>query len=902
MWRIYKKRKIFLFLITVFIVSLFLTIDVYADIINSSEIITGSYQYSAIEGNNKQNQNTFVYKDSDFTKSSFLGSKSLEILSIQVASASLSWYGEELDKYEIDFSQNDYNIKNFLNKMNFNSIESNKYYNSEKKENSVGVIIGYKTIIQDGKEYTLLAIIPRSAGYKEEWVGNFTIGDGDIHEGFKSARDEILRFTKKYIEKNKINGNLKVWTTGYSRGAAISNMVGGFFAGGGIEYFGDNVMITPEDVYCYTIGTPSPIKNGASKNIELSVSANRLESDYVNDTKGAAFNYTKGGNINANDSIYNGVRSIISYDDAFALLPLEEWGYTRYGKVVSSYEELYSEEEMLDELKNISNYVYNAYTTNGKRNEFTEKSFDLKTLSIIDKESNVSQIDFFKGRLNGLLNIIGTNKKYNDEYQEALKSIIGTYGLAATFTDDISSNNNLQTSEMIYPLIYTYLAYISDELQNEGKANNETKAVALTVEDLLTYFTGTEIENDTFKIDDFVKIVLKYIADNEDKPISDAVVSGIIEIVPEDYKGLLSMILNAFSTKADPTNEEALKAFIKACYYGPDPNSMAYSSYETPEEVRQLLYMTMAIAIGPDMPGLQDLISDENGKLNGHGKFEDFVDLMLTKTKQIKDEDGNVIDNYSTLSDLADNELINLLDKLLIESINKSEELYGKEYKDAFQKHFNNMKINITKVRKIISNLFFYTENEYDVVESLENALTLVKNAMLIAMPHFDEIYLALSRTSNRYDIEFECIKGNDQTINITNNEDISFTFSSDYYLFKESGNLYIDDNIVSKDKYSFSKGSTIITLNSSYLNTLSEGEHIIALNVNDKIAKANFTVTKNSDTNHEESNNNDEDKSNNTNNEKNPKTSDSIIIYISLLVISIIGLLFSKKRYIFNK
>ncbi len=66
-----------------------------------------------------------MYKDSDFTKSSFIGSKSLEVLSIQVAGASLSWYGDKEDKYEIDSSRNDYNIKNFLNKMKFTNIESN---------------------------------------------------------------------------------------------------------------------------------------------------------------------------------------------------------------------------------------------------------------------------------------------------------------------------------------------------------------------------------------------------------------------------------------------------------------------------------------------------------------------------------------------------------------------------------------------------------------------------------------------------------------------------------------------------------------------------------------------------------------------------------------------------------
>ncbi len=859
-------------------------ITVLAESKNSDEIITGTYQFSAIEGNNKQLQNTFVYKDSDFTKSSFKGSKSLETLSIQLAGSSLSWYGKEIDKYEIDFSQNDYNIKKFMSIMKFNNIESNKYYNSEKKENSMGVIIGQKKIIQDGKEYTLLAIIPRSAGYKQEWAGNFIIGSGDVHEGFKSARDEILRFTKKYIEKNNIKGNLKVWTTGYSRGAAVSNMVGGFFAGGGIDYFGNEVSITPEDVYCYTIGTPTSIKNGTSKNIELSVSANRSTDDYANDTEGVAFHYTKGGTISVNDSIYNGVRNIISQNDAFSLLPPEQWGFTRYGKVVNSYEKLYSTEEMLKELKSISEYVYKEYTTDGKIKEFSEKTFDLKTLSIVDKKSNVSQIEFVKNRLNGLVSKIGTNKIYNDEYQAALTSAIGTYGMIAALTGDIENNISMETSEMIYPLIYSYLAYVSDELQREGRANSEEEAVAIVVEDLLTYFTGTQIDKATFTIDDFVKIVLKYLADNENEPVSEQAISGIVNLIPDNYKSLLSM-LDTFSINDQKTAEENLKAFIRACYYGADPESEAYETYKEPEKVRHILYMTMLISQANDMPELQNLMMSQEGILDGHGKFEDFIEIIIEKVKTEKDDDGKIINTYATIGELADEKLKDLIDKLLSNSIEKSQEIYGIDYKKDLQKQVNNFKQNITKTREAISQLFFYTEDGYNVGKSIENTITLIENAYLFAMPHFDEIYLALSRTSNRYDDEYDCIKGNGQTIDLSQNSNLSFSFSFDYYLFKDLGKIYIDGEEISKDKYSISKGSTVITINSSYLNTLQEGKHTIIAKMNEKEAEGSFIISKNAKT------------------EKNPQTDDNIMLYIAMLGLSMLGLtctkIYLKKRKI---
>ena len=874
-----KAFSILLVFIMSFIV---LQSNVYAESKNSNEIITGTYQYSAIEGNNKQNQNTFLYKDSDFTKSSYVGSKSLEVLSIQVAGASLSWYGENEDKYEADSSRNDYNIKNFLTDMKFNNVTSNKYYNLEKKENSVGVIIGHKTIIQDGKEYTLLAIVPRSAGYRQEWAGNFTIGDGDLHEGFKEARDEILRFTKKYIEDNQINGDLKVWTVGYSRGAAISNMIGGFFAGGGIDYFGNSVKITPKDVYCYTIGTPSSIKDGASKNIELSVSANRLQPDYVNDTVGEAFNYTKGGTVDVDASIYNGIRNIISSDDAFALLPLEDWGFTRYGKVVPSDEGLYSEEEEFKELKSISDYVYNAYVSDGKRIKFIEKEFDLETVSIKDKISSTTQIKFFKDRLKALKATVGTSEKYSDEYQDAFKSLIGTYGMGSTLIGDSTETSNIETSEMIYPLIYTYLAYASEELQKEGKASSEKEAVSIVVEDLLTNYMDADIDRKNFTIDDFVKVVLKYVADNEDKEISDKVVSGIVSIVPDDYKSLLPMILNPFTTSDEPTTEEALKAFIKACYYGPDPASPAYEEYKTPEDARQLLYMTMIIAVGADTPGLQELIQEEGGsRLDGHGKFKDFVGLMLTQAKQEKDAEGQVIKTYADLGELADVKLSDLIDKLLQGAIDKSEEIYGTEYKNDFQKQVNGIKDNITKSRELISALFFYTKDGYDVVKSIDNTLTLIENAYLIAIPHADEIYLSLSRTSNRYNDDYECIKGNNQTID-PNNSDLALSFDFDYYLFKDTGKLYIDGKEVPKDKYRISKGSTVITIDSSYLRTLADGEHQIIARIDNQDVPATFTISKSKDPDPAPS---DDDK------KKNPGTRDNIIVYISLLGISILGI-----------
>ena len=265
---------------------------------------------------------------------------------------------------------------------------------------------------------------------------------------------------------------------------------------------------------------------------------------------------------------------------------------------------------------------------------------------------------------------------------------------------------------------------------------------------------------------------------------------------------------------------------------------------------------------------------------------------------EVLDDEGNIIKTYSNISELADEKLKVLLDNLLNNAIEKSEELYGSDYKNDLQKQVNGLKQNITKTKEALSGLFFYTEGGFDTVTSLENALTLVDNASLIAMPHMDEIYLALSRTSNRYDDEYECIKGDNQSYNPLQDEKLSITFSFDHYLFNERGIVYIDGIEVSKENYEISKGSTVITLNNAYLKTLSVGNHTMTLKLDDKEASANFTITNDSSDN-SNSKNNETNESNKKIN--NPSTKDNIMFYVSILGLSIVGIsiigLYLKKK-----
>lgn len=886
-------------LLTIFILILnvlFPFASVFANEKNSSEVIKGTYKYVSNADNKVQSQNTFEYRDDCFTRSSYLGCKHLEVLSIQIASTSVSYY-EEDDKYETDPSQNAKNVIEMLDKIHFVDIKTNDYYTTEKHENSIGVAVGHKNIVEDGKTYTLLGIFPRGAGYKEEWAGNFTIGDGDIHEGFKQSRDEILRFVKKYVQENNIKGDLKIWTAGWSRGAAISNMIAGFFAGGGIEYLGENVDVIPENVYCYTIATPKTIKNGLDKNIELSVSGNRTEPEYTNDTPGESFQYTKGGSVNSNDDIYGGIRSVISPDDIFPLLPLEKWGYTYYGKVIDLNQSLNSEKDMLEELKSINNSLYNEYTNNGEIKEFKNKTFDLKTLSIVDSSGTSSPTKFLKERFKGLGGIADTSKEYKDgHYQDALKSLTGLIGMLSVVFKDSSVTSDIETSKIIEALVYTYLAYASEELQKEGKAENEKEGLAITIEELLSYFSGEEIKNNEFTVDDLIRVIAKYLSDNENEPVGNAAISGIMNLVPENYKWFLDAFKGFAGSEEEQeevTTEDGLRAFIKACYYGADPNCSYAEDYSDPVDARKLLCMTLIFAIGSDMPELQEIFIDETGSLNGkNAKFEDFIGIILNKFKTVKDEDGNVIKTYSNLSEIADDKIIFLLDNYLEKAIEKSGELYGEEFKEELEKQRETLKQNITEARVILSSLFFYTDNGLNTGEIIGNITTFIDNIMLIPINHYNEIYLAYSRNSNRYEDHspeeekddeetdiYKCIEGDGQIFDKNNDENLTFKFNFDYDVFIEEGIVFINNNEVSKDNYLVTKGSTVITFNKDYVETLSEGEYELkAALISGGEAEAKFTISEG------------------TAKDKGkidlPKTGDNISIWLVIMAVSVVGYL----------
>lgn len=136
---------------------------------------------------------------------------------------------------------------------------------------------------------------------------------------------------------------------------------------------------------------------------------------------------------------------------------------------------------------------------------------------------------------------------------------------------------------------------------------------------------------------------------------------------------------------------------------------------------------------------------------------------------------------------------------------------------------------------------------------------------------------------------EYKFTEGANQIYTIDESKNAIFRINADFSLF--DGKLYIDGTLIDAKNYKAESGSTVITLNKEYVDTLSIGEHTIKVEFSD----GGFATTKF------------EVKAKQVNTEKteditNPQTGDNIGTYIILSIISVLGItatvvIYNKKK-----
>ena len=149
-------------------------------------------------------------------------------------------------------------------------------------------------------------------------------------------------------------------------------------------------------------------------------------------------------------------------------------------------------------------------------------------------------------------------------------------------------------------------------------------------------------------------------------------------------------------------------------------------------------------------------------------------------------------------------------------------------------------------------------------------------------------LYAYIPSVEDKYAI----IDGDNQSI--VRGSNLVVRIDGDPENFKE---LKVDDIIVDKDNYIIENGSTIITLNNEYINTLDDGNHNITFIYNDGDVSTLFDVNSIKETNNIEDAIEDksEDNKEDIKEIKNPNTSDIVLIIIISLIGSLGYLVFIK-------
>ena len=251
---------------------------------------------------------------------------------------------------------------------------------------------------------------------------------------------------------------------------------------------------------------------------------------------------------------------------------------------------------------------------------------------------------------------------------------------------------------------------------------------------------------------------------------------------------------------------------------------------------------------------------------------------------------------------------------LVEEGKNIAEQTTVDGYADAINKAISELKYkdaDYTKVNeakaKVPSDLSVYTD---ETVKVLKDALALVEEGKIITEQttvdgYADAINKAIEGLVKK-NKDYKVIEGEGETFVKESGKDISIRIDHEY---TENVKVEVDDQEVDKVHYKVTKGSTIITFDDMYLNTLAVGTHHVKITFEDGIATTTLVIkeqTKDDNKKNDSTSNNQETvkpvvKAENKQEVKKVKTGDDEnIIGIALLLLgSLVVLTYIRKKKI---
>lgn len=389
------KRVLSIVLVLMMLVSL---VPMAALAAEDYDTVTGTVMFNAGHDDAETDHPCpFTYSDGYFTDTAYSYRQDLATVTMAMCLAA----GNVADPAR--YREGPANLISFFEQCGFEDFEANPDFTTRPERNTFGVGIANKEITVNGEKYTVIGIGLRGCGYYAEWAGDLNVGLEGDHTGFAICRDTAFAFLRQYLENHpEISGKIKIWCTGYSRGAAGANMLGGklddmIMSG---ERLGKNVTLSVEDVYVYTFEAP------------MGADASKV-----------------GGKV------YNNIHNIINYNDLVVRVPPECMGFARYGvdhvmpsaKLDADY----------DELKANMLAVSNTFENAGEY-----RIDDFKYVTVTPMATADKIIESIKGN-------VMTQGEFLDIFVEKLFTKVFT-----TRAEVYAAQDDIQ--ELVLPLIGTY--------------------------------------------------------------------------------------------------------------------------------------------------------------------------------------------------------------------------------------------------------------------------------------------------------------------------------------------------------------------------------------------------------------------------------------------------------------
>ena len=270
------------------------------------------------------------------------------------------------------------------------AIYAHRYKENASYDDITAVAFGVKSL--PGTDKYLVVVLPRNSGYGGEWASDMRIYDPDYDEhsaGFRKAAEYAYERLEEYlaflhdtygIEKTDV----KLWITGFSRGAAVSNNLG--------QILDEKGEIAPENIFVYDYAVPLTVRKGQ-------------EGDYPN--------------------IFN----VCSEIDVVTRVPLVEWDYTRYGTTFYLPCLTSSAEAYLSLLPTVKKNFSEIMTAAGLPEitynplPYQEKALDLLLSYLTDAIETPEKL-ISEGWQDILVNIMKSTHSYDENTQSILEVLL----------------------------------------------------------------------------------------------------------------------------------------------------------------------------------------------------------------------------------------------------------------------------------------------------------------------------------------------------------------------------------------------------------------------------------------------------------------------------------------------